>query len=394
MLAGQPRSADIPVHVTALMEIDLDCVRHNYHFLQKQLSPGCTGAAVLKANGYGTGAIPVARALLQAGCQTFYVATLDEALALRQEIPEVTQRIFMLNGLLPGMEELCIAHHITPVLNAPEQVALWAKAARASSQELSAAVHFDTGLNRVGIAHHQAVATAQTLANAPQIQLQAVLSHLACSDQAGHERNALQLDRFRQVLKFFPRAMGSFANSHGVFLGTAYHFQQVRAGRGLYGVGSRSLTAQGFRQAVRVYAKILQLRDVPAGEYVGYGAGQVMARPSRLAILGIGYADGLLRTHTYAGVLQIQGHAAPIVGRISMDLIAVDVTDIPEGFVHPGIWANYIGDHASVSDAARAAGTIAHEVLVNMSTRYFKKYLNATGPNVLRPAQDEPDEGA
>ncbi len=372
-----PRGTNIPEHATAVIDIDLEIIKHNYLFLQSNLAPGCQSAAVLKANAYGLGASRIGKALLEVGCQHFFAATLEEAIELRQALKNSQISIFKLNGLLPGMEKLCLEYDITPVLNAPEQISFWAQVAKNYGRRLPAAFHIDTGLCRAGINREYGPEIANDTELFSYLDIKFILSHLACSDQPGHEKNKIQLDRFKNVLQYFPHIPASFCNSHGIFLGKDYHFQQVRPGRSLYGVGSRSLTAQGFRQAIQVYVKILQVRDVAPGESVGYNATYHISRPSRLAILSMGYADGLLRTRTHKGVFHIQGHPAYIAGRISMDLVTVDVTDVPQQYLYPGAWVEYIGDHMSVDDAAEAAGTISHEILVNLGSRYFKNYLSA-----------------
>lgn len=364
-----------PVPPTRLT-IDLDAVRANRRIVLDRVAAGVEVAGVVKADGYGTGAVAVALALAAEGCRTFFVAHVGEAITLRTALdgaglPET--RIFVLNGLTPGNEPAYPAHRLAPVLGSLPEIADWTAFRAASGSAVGAALHVDTGMNRHGLTLDEARAFAAAPGAVAAAGITLVMSHLACADDRPHPLNRLQLERFRAVRALFPGIPASLANSAGVFHGAEYHFDLVRPGVATYGGAVFSGEASPMRPVATLEARIVQLRDVPAGETVGYGGRETAKRPTRLAILSVGYADGFHRTASSADGAPgargfLHGRSVPLFGRISMDLLAVDVTDVPEA--KRGDAIELIGSTVTVQEVAERMGTIDYEVLTSLGRRY------------------------
>lgn len=363
--------ADVPSHIGAVLEVDLAAVTYNYDFLKSRLETARCGA-VVKADAYGLGLQPIASALKNAGCNDFFVAMLDEALSLRTLFMDA--EIYVFNGLFHGSESLYSSYRITPVLNDLGQIALWQNWAKSLGRTLPAVIQLETGMWRAGLHPQEVKQLAAELERLEGLDVCYIMSHLACSEQTDHPKNDLQLENFRRSLGMLPKMKASFANSHGIFLGPQYHFDLVRPGRSLYGLGRRSREIQDMKPAVYVFARIIQVREVNRGETIGYDATYTVQDPIKLATLSIGYADGFLRSLTNRGVVYIGGFPAPVVGRVSMDLITIDVSKAPFHLVYPGAWAEIIGDHISADELAQAAGTNSREILVNFGKRYHRIY--------------------
>lgn len=360
-----------PTAVTVLA-VDLEAVVANWRALRDRLHRAeC--AAMVKADAYGMGAAEVAPALADAGCTTFFVAQLEEGAALRPLLPGAA--IIALSGAPPGSEADFAAHGIVPVLNGLDDIARWRAFARRTETAQPAWIHLDTGMNRLGLS----AAEARTLAAEPErlegIDLQGWMSHLACADQRFHPASSAQLGRFHQHLARLPKARRSLANSSGICRGRAFHLDLVRPGAALYGINPTPEAANPQRPVFRFVGRILQVRPVDTGMTVGYGAAHEVVRPGRIATIAVGYADGYLRSLGNRGQVFIAGLPAPVVGRISMDLITVDVTDLPESAVRPGGWAELIGPHHSIDQVAAAAGTIGYEILTGLARRSHRVWL-------------------
>ncbi len=359
----------------AILRIDLSALAANYDLLN-QRAGGAECAAVLKADAYGLGAQRVAPVLAAAGCTTFFVAHLAEGIDLRQILgPDPT--VYILNGPLPETAGEFLAHELIPVLNSPQQIAQWAKAAANENRKLAAALHFDTGMARLGLTP----AEADQLAQAPDllagIDLRLVVSHLACADEPEHPLNQEQQQQFAALLPRQPPAPASLANSSGIFLGPDFHFDLVRPGIALYGGNPTPRVANPMAEVVRLQARIIQVREIDTPQSVGYGATYRAPGPRRIATLPVGYADGYLRALSGQGVGNIAGISVPIVGRVSMDLITLDVTDVPPADCEPGALADLIGgDGPALDEVAAAAGTIGYEILTSLGGRYHRQYLN------------------
>ncbi|MEA1842405.1 alanine racemase [Agrobacterium tumefaciens] len=355
------------------LTIDLGALRDNYLALAA-MAPTSQTAAVVKADAYGLGADIVSQVLFEAGCRNFFVAHIDEALALRLRL-SAEARIFVLNGLQPGNETSCAAMAVTPVLNSLEQIAQWAAHAKNLGKTLPAAVQIDTGMCRLGLSPEE----LEVLASRPQlldgIDIALVMSHLACADEPDHLSNAAQLSVMRKAAVAFPDVSVCFSNSGGIFLGNDYHNSLLRPGIALYG-GAPSVTRPNpMKPVVRLDVAVIQTRDVPAGSLVGYGGSFEAAEPTRLATIAAGYADGLPRSLSNRGAAWYNGVRLPIAGRVSMDSIILDISALPLGTLTQGSFVQMIGPDQTLEDIAEDAGTIAYEILTGLGRRYRRNYI-------------------
>lgn len=358
----------------ARITVRLGAVAANFRTAGRLAGPAAVGA-VVKADAYGTGLMPVARSLLNAGCDTFFVARVEEGIALRPLAPEA--RIFVLDGAPPDMVSALIVHKLTPVLNSIADIAAWSAAARETGTQLDAAIHIDTGMNRLGLtAADLATLAAEHAKRLKGLRVVLWMSHLACSDDAGSWMNRAQLDRFRTALAMLPPAPASLASSGGIMLGKDYAFDMVRPGLALYGGNPQPAGPNPFATVVRVTSRILQIRHAEKGETVGYGATFKTRRRSRLAVVGLGYADGVMRALSNSGAVAVGPHRAPIVGRVSMDLVTFDVTDVP-GPLAAGDEVELVGDTVTLEEIAAAANTISYEILTLLSHRAQRRYEGA-----------------
>jgi alanine racemase len=366
-------SSDPASRAGAILEIDLGGIVANWRLLGQKAAPAAC-AAVVKANAYGLGAAPVARALAAAGCRLFFVATLDEAIALRSALgPEPEIAVF--NGPLPGTAVEFAPHRLIPVLNDPGQIEAWKK-----QPSVPAILHVDTGMSRLGLTAREFAALADEL---PQsgIPWRVAISHLACADTPDHPLNEQQRTRFTAATRQIPGVPASLAASSGIFLGPSYHFDLVRPGAALYGVNPQPGHPNPLRQVVRLSGKILQVREIDRGESVGYGAAHVMETVGRVATVAVGYADGWLRSLSHRGCGYIAGKRIPLLGRVSMDLVTFDVSAVDPALAHPGAMVELLGAHYGVDDAATGAGTIGYEILTALGARYYRIYRDPAATN-------------
>lgn len=364
------------LHATWLT-IDLDTVAANYRLLQGKLdAAGAKAGAAVKGNGYGLGARQVVRALAGAGCEDFFVAHPHEGVVVRDELPNV--RIHVLNGPLPDAVDDYLHHDLIPVLNSLGDVELWRNAAKARGKFLAADLHIDTGMCRLGLD----LAETETFLNAAEellegIDLGLVMSHLASADVPNSDQSAHQLKLFGTAFERLERGQGSLCNSSGIFLGPDYHFSVARPGVALYGGNPTPHLKNPMANPVRLEARVLQVRRVDKPETVGYGATHAVEGARRVATVPIGYADGFHRLGSNSGFAMIGGHKAPIVGRVSMDLITLDVTNVPDHLTRAGAVAEFMGDHRTPDDLARDWQTIPYEVLTGLGQRYARTYKGA-----------------
>ena len=369
-------------HAPVELTIDLQAIAENYRMLAAKVTPAECGAAV-KADAYGLGMDRVAPALAKAGCRTFFVATLDEGIALRALLPDL--RIFVLNGLQLADPREFGERRLRPALCSLREIEQWVEryandGKRAKDSPVPApALHFDTGINRLGIPRDETQRLMADPAWFDGLKPALLMSHLACSDDLASPMNARQLQRFTEVcgrLALPVNTPRSVAASGGIFLGIPYHLELVRAGAALYGLAPLNNQANPMRQAVRLQAKILQVRRVDDGDSVGYGATRRFDGPARLATIGVGYADGYMRSLSNRGAVHIGGAEAPIAGRVSMDLTVIDVTGLPESAVQPGMTVDLIGPEQTADELGERAGTIGYEVLTSLGRRYRRTYTD------------------
>lgn len=355
--------------------IDLDAVAHNYRTVCSQTKKGTLCAAVLKANAYGMGVREVSARLYQEGCRHFFVAHLSEAIALKACVGEDTS-IYVLNGLRRGDEEVYAHYDLIPVLGDPLQIHVWNSFCQNKDQNLKAALHFDTGLVRTGLS--EAAIHGLGLLQVSHMEIVCVMSHLACTYQPTHVMNEIQRSLFDELKKRFPFALSSFAGSGAIFVNPNYHFDMIRPGLAL--TGCRSAIPQGeytLKPALKAYAQVLQIKEIPQGTPVGYDATFIAPRASRIAIIGVGYADGYFRSLSNRGEVYFEGYKLPIVGRISMDLMTIDITDLPPNKIGIGNWVELFGDHLWASKVAEKAGTVSWELFTHLGSRFERFYVNS-----------------
>ncbi|MBM3483213.1 MAG: alanine racemase [Alphaproteobacteria bacterium] len=364
----------------AVLDIDLEAIAANWLSLKSRLKPGAACAAVVKADAYGLGAARVAPRLEAAGCRHFFVATADEALALRPLLP--ASALYVLAGVDDRSAGPLAEASILPVLNHAGQIEAWAREAKRRGHVLPAALHLDSGMNRLGLAREEVSRLAAEPLPFDGLAIRVLMSHLVSSEVSGNPLNERQRLRFEEAAARLMPRLGqpqlSFANSSGIFLGPAYHYDLARPGVALYGVNPTPDAPNPMAEVVRLTAKILQVRRVDRGETVGYGATARLTRPSRVAVIPIGYADGLPRSASNRASARIGGISVPVIGRVSMDLITLDVTDVPDALAVPGATVSLIGDGQSIEALAEAAGTIPYEILTSLGARYERRYHEAT----------------
>jgi alanine racemase len=366
-----------PDRADAVLTIDLRAVAENYRRLARLAAPAAC-AAVVKADAYGLGAARVAPALWRAGARTFFVAQADEATALRGLLPGA--EIAVLNGLAQHDPAEFAEHRLVPLLNTLEEIDRWAGFCAAAERPLPAMVHLDTGMSRLGLAAEETARLVAEPARLRAFPVRALISHLACADDRDHPKSAAQLALFRALLAKLPPAPASLANSSGIHRGRGYHFDLVRPGCALYGVNPTPEAANPMAEAVRLDSRVIQVRRVDSPATVGYGAAYRIRGSAKIATIPVGYADGYRRSLGGRGAVSVAGAAAPVVGRISMDLITIDVSDLPDEAVAPGTPVRLLGAPGpSVDAVAAAAGTIGYEILTGLGHRFARRYEEA-GP--------------
>lgn len=357
----------------ARLTVDLGAITRNYRTLAA-MTAGAECAAVVKADAYGTGIEATGPALAAAGARTFFVAHVSEARRLRAVVPSAT--IYVLNGLAAEALDIYARHDLRPVLGSREEIACFAAFCAATGRRWPAAIHVDTGMNRLGLDLAEAALVAEPGPQALAFEPALLMSHLACADDPAHPLTNRQIDRFAQVRSLFPGIAASLANSAGCTLPAARH-DLARPGIALYGGRFRADLAP-LEAIARLDAPLIRVRDVRAGDTVGYGATWTARRPSRIGIISVGYADGYLRMTSASDArggasVMVGGRACPLAGRVSMDLIAIDLTDA--GAVKAGDLVTLIGDGIGVDDIAGAAGTIGYEMLTSLGRRYHRCYI-------------------
>ncbi len=360
------------------LTVDLAAIEANWRLLvHRLLTVEC--AAVVKANAYGLGLQQVTTKLAQAGCKTFFVADLAEARAVRSRAHDAT--IYVLDGFTPDWGEGFIDINARPVINSTTELAEWDAFVGAHAWQGGAALQVDTGMHRLGITPDEAAALAPR-AQTENHGIALLLSHLACAELADHPLNAKQIRLFRELHMLYAGVPASLVNSSGIYLSDSAHFDLARPGAALYGVNPTPGRPNPMKSVVELTGRILQLRSVASDETVGYDATWTARRSSRIAIVALGYADGLLRAGSgtderSGGAAIVAGKRCPIVGRISMDLLCIDVTDLADGAVHRGDRATLIGADITVDEVAAAAGTIGYEILTRLGPRSHLVYRGA-----------------
>ena len=377
MLAADIDWASVPARATGAVIVDLARIAANWRALAAHVAPAeC--AAVVKADAYGLGAAHVIPALVGAGCRTFFIATPEEAEQARTLAP--TAVIYVLDGVLDA--GYLASLNARPVLADPADVAMWLDYGGSVGAKVPAALQIDTGLNRRGLSPSQLDEFVRTNTKA-LLDLTLVMSHLACADDPASPMNWSQREAFLAARAQLPGVPASLAASDGLMLGQPFHFDLVRPGYALYGGQAFGGGRAPVEPVVRAYARVLQVRDVPAGQAIGYSATWSTRSPRRIATIAAGYADGVFRHASGSnglpgGLVGIGGHLCPIVGRVSMDLVTVDVTDaVPDESAEPPQWAELIGPSLPIEAVGARAGTIGYEILTRLGRRFHRVYLGA-----------------
>jgi alanine racemase len=375
---GAPAGSDAAA-AGGLLTIDLAAIEANWRLLSGRTVP-IECAAVVKADAYGCGLEAVTTRLAKAGCKTFFVADLAEGRRVRALSREAV--VYVLNGLLPNTAQAFADAALRPVINGPAELAEWDAFVAGTNWRGGAALHVDTGMNRLGLSPDEAVAVSS------RVQLEnhgftLLMSHLACAEAPSHAMNDRQIRMFRELRILFRGLSSSLANSSGIFLGGgAVHCDLVRPGIALFGGNPTPGKTNPMRPVVELKGRILQLREVKRGDTVGYGATFTSQRPSRVAIVAVGYADGFLRSaagdrNKPPAQVIVAGKRCPLAGRVSMDLISVDVTDVPDRGARRGEFATLIGPELGIDEQAGAMGTIGYELLTRLGRRFHRVYKGA-----------------
>ena len=368
---------DLRAGATGVIIIDLARIGANWRALAALVRPAeC--AAVVKADAYGLGAARIIPTLVRAGCRTLFVATANEAVEARALAPEAV--IYVLDGLIPGSAESLIATRARPVLASLPEVQEWASLRPANGRRHLAALQVDSGLNRLGLSTEDLSRLVANYSLFSSLNIALVLSHLACADDAADPKNAAQLVAFNRLRARLPHAPASLAASDGLMLGQAFHFELVRPGYAIYGGQAAPGRKTPVEPALIVRAMILQVRDVSPGDTIGYSASFHVEKPLRIATIAAGYSDGMARSasSTHAapgGMVGIAGRLAPVLGRVSMDVITVDVTGFSERDARRGTFVDLIGPNLPLEMVGRQAGTIGYEVLTRLGRRFPRVYV-------------------
>jgi alanine racemase len=357
----------------AILTIDLAALRDNYRSLRDRLG-GVECAAVVKADGYGLGAAKVAAALRDEGCRTFFVAHAAEGLSLRTALGGDPD-ILILNGIHPGAEDDCAEAGLIAVANSTAQLDAWRAAALRRGLKLPVAIQVDTGMSRLGLPSHEVDQLRPESFDGLELRL--IMSHLACADEPDNPINEIQRITFDRILARLPPAPASLANSSGIFLGEAFHYDVARPGAALHGVNPTPAVKNPMRPVVALAAKVIQTRDLIGDTGIGYGHAFRTTGPLRTATIALGYADGCPR-HA-GGTAFCDGTALPFVGRVSMDSIVLDISRLPMDRLQPGDLVELIGDNQTIDDVALLAGTIGYEILTGLGRRFHCRYLDDQG---------------
>jgi len=364
-----PYASQTVVMPGARLTIDLVALSQNYQLLKDKVEAACQVAGVVKADAYGLGMERVVPILERIGCPYYFVALPQEALNLRQM---TTKPIAVLSGLMGPAEEY-LKHDINPVLNSLREIELWHNLATKMDRRLGAIIHYDTGMNRLGLDDNEVKQLLKEPFRLQGLEVEMIMTHMACADDKTSGMTARQYEKFRIFAAEFPNAKKSVGNSSALWRSSNYHQDYARPGMALYGLNPTPERQNPMRPVVTLDARVLQVRRVKEGETIGYGAATTMPYDGTLATIGIGYADGLFRS--LGGDLNMywQGKPCPVRGRISMDLTVVDITGFKPAPM-PGDWLEVIGPNQSVDDLAAAAGTIGYELLTNLGNRFQRVY--------------------
>lgn len=356
---------------TSFAIIDLDNVKKNYQILVQQ-APRSIIAAAVKADAYGLGDLEVTEVLYEEGARHFFAATYEEGVTLKRHFKDTN--IYVLYGPQEGNCAGFKKNNLIPVLNSLDQVRLWIDETTKSRKDYPAFLHVDTGMHRLGLSQEE-FKIFDTKKIMYSFSLQGIMSHLACADEIHHPFNQIQLDRFLNIKEKIPEIAASLANSAGIFLDSKYHFDMVRPGIALYGGNPTSHLPNPMNNVLQLYAKILQIKKVNKGDSIGYNATFVAPHAMTIGIIAYGYGDGFLRAAGNRGEVYYKGQYLRILGRISMDLMAIDLTPVLSMEPEIDDLVELIGQHLSLDKVAHFMGTIHYEVLTSLKDRMYRFYM-------------------
>lgn len=377
MLTSTETTAEsLPIADGGILEINLSAIVRNWRALSAPLKAGCRASAVVKANAYGLGCMPVSKALYEAGCRDFFVALLGEALELKPALPD-DARIYVLDGLRAGTEIVCREQGIIPVIFSLKQLSAWSTLESASGLS-PCVIKVNTGMTRLGFDAKELLDNEALLSKVKPVMF---MSHLASAEELDNNQNRRQLERFQALRDhfspLFPAADFSLCNSSGVFLGDEYHFDCTRPGAALYGVNPQPGLPSPVESVVRLRLPVIQLRNAQAGEVVGYGGTHELKEGAQLAVVLGGYADGIHRALSGRAEGVVHGQRVPVVGRVSMDTTVFDVSKVSPPVVEGESYVELLGSEIGVDELGEAAGTIGYEILTSLSGRYQRHYIQS-----------------
>jgi alanine racemase len=356
----------------SILEIDMAALAANYRLFQKKTGQDTSVAGVVKADAYGLGLKPVVEKLTDLGCPQFFVATLDEAITLRQFNQKTP--VAVLGGLFKGAEEEYLTHDILPVINSPDDLNRWQKLANKTGTALPTILHFDTGMNRLGFSKKETYDLLEQSDKFKKLNVQLIMSHFVNADEKDDPITQKQADDFAVIAQYFPNVQKSLANSPGLFRSESYHYNLVRPGFALYGGNPTPETNNPMNRVVSLSTRILQLRECKSGDSIGYGSSYTFKENTKTATVALGYADGFLRSASNKATLYWRGQPCPVIGRVSMDLVTIDLSNLKQEQPETGDTVEILGPNQSVDDLATAAGTIGYEILTSLGARHKRVY--------------------
>lgn len=371
-ISQTPEHTEYGAASRSTMIVNLGAIESNYRKLQA-LAPRSSCGAVLKANAYGLGAARIAPFLAHLGCSHFFVADVDEGIALRRVLPS-SAKIYVLHGAMPGMEPAAEHHNLLPILNSKEQLERWLRHCRRRNRELPAGIQVDTGLSRLGFPIDELQTLAEKETGLSELTTAVFMSQLACAEWK-NDFSRQQLRRFRQLTHLFPKAILSLSNSAGLFAGHQFHFDLIRLGGGIFGFSTPDPPRFKPSQVVSLRTQIIQCRELTQGEAIGYHMSYKVKRRMRVATVSIGYADGFPRILGNRGHVFIRGTRAPIVGFVSMDLMTIDVTELPPSWTLSGTLVDLICPEQTAEDLASAANMLSDELTTGIGHRCRRLYV-------------------
>ena len=360
-----------PLEKGAALEINLQNIQKNY-FLMKHFSEPAVVSVVLKANAYGLGLYPIAEALVQVGVNDYFVSTLEEGMTVRRAVPKA--HIYILNGVFKGTENVFEEHHLIPVLLSLEQIQLWRNYAASLQKKLPAILQVNIGMGRFGLSFEEAQRLSAD--DFKGISLRYILGHLSSASLSTHPHNMQELKAFQDFYAVFPNTPATLANSPGILLGSSYHFDMTRIGIALYGGAPLEDQPNPLYPVLSLKARVLQVRSLQKGMTVGYDGTYIMPKDGRIATVNVGFADGFLRALSNKGYGKVGPFKVPIAGRISMDWMSFDVSDVPEEIMHPGALITLLDDELTIDAVASMAQTTSYDLISGLGSRLHRVYVS------------------